>query len=243
VPELTVVSFNVHWGLGDRRDGWPPFDVVEECRPFEADVIVLQETWAPDGQPAQHDEVAAALGMDVLSVPLSRSDVEPKPTVVSRADPDRAKGSGDWCLALLTRKPIRTSRVVPLPQLRVDPSSRVLLEVEIDVDGTNLAVVGTHFSHLEFGSLLHTLPLRRGLPPTDRPAVLIGDMNMWGWTIAAMAPRGWRRAVKGKTWPARKPHHQIDHVLVTPGVEVVHGEVLPSSVSDHRPIRARLRVT
>ena len=32
VPELTVVSFNVHWGRGDRHDGCRPFDLVEVCR-------------------------------------------------------------------------------------------------------------------------------------------------------------------------------------------------------------------
>ncbi len=46
-------------------------------------------------------------------------------------------------------------------------------------------------------------------------------MNMWGWTIAAMTPEGWRRVVQGKTWPAHRPTHQIDHILVTPSVEVV----------------------
>ena len=119
----------------------------------------------------------------------------------------------------------------------------MLLHAEIDVDGTNLTVVATHFSHLEFGSPLQTRALRRGLPPADRPAVLVGDMNMWGWTIDAMTPPGWRRAVRGKTWPAPRPRHQIDHLLVTPSVEVVRGEVLPDQGSDHLPIRARLRVT
>jgi endonuclease/exonuclease/phosphatase family metal-dependent hydrolase len=243
VPELTVVSFNVHWGRGDRHSGFAPFDLVEVCHGFEADVMVLQETWAPDGLPAQHDEVAAALGMEVIAVTLARSALEPTVRLVSRGDPERTKGTGDWCLAMLSRKPIRTNRVVALPQLPVDPSSRVLLEAEIDVDGTNLTVVGTHFSHLEYGSPLQTRALRRGLPPVDRAAAFVGDMNMWGWTIAAMTPPDWRRAVLGKTWPARRPRHQIDHILVTPTVEVVSGEVLDSAGSDHRPIRARLRVT
>jgi endonuclease/exonuclease/phosphatase family metal-dependent hydrolase len=242
MPELTIVSFNVHWGRGSKRDGWPAYDLVEVCRSFDADVIALQETWAPDGGVAQHDEVAAQLGLEVVSVPLARAVLEPRPSLVSRADPARAKGDGDWCLALLSRRPIRTNRVIDLPQLSLDPWSRVLLQAELDIDGSNLTVVTTHFSHLEFGSPLHTRPLRRHLPTTDRPGVLTGDMNMWGWTISAMAPSGWRRAVRGKTWPAHKPHHQIDHLLVTPGVEVVRGEVLPDQGSDHRPIRARLRV-
>ena len=242
MPELTVVSFNVHWGVGSKRYGYPAFDLVEACRGFDADIIALQETWAPDDGVSQHDEVAKALGLDVAAVPLARAQLEPEPKLLSPATAGRPEGDGDWCLALLTRQPIRTTRVIDLPHLRLDPWSRVLLQAELDVDGANLTVVTTHFSHLEFGSVLHTRALRRALPPTDRPGVFIGDMNMWGWTMSAMAPSGWRRVVRGKTWPAHRPGHQIDHILVTPSVELVGSEVLPDLGSDHRPVRARLRV-
>jgi endonuclease/exonuclease/phosphatase family metal-dependent hydrolase len=238
-----MVSFNLHWGRGRVRDGCPEFDVVQTCESLGADVLVLQETWAPDDGPAQHDEVGAALGMSVVAVQLARATVEPKPRLTSRADPERRTGDGDWGLALLSRKPIRTTQVTNLRQLPFDPCTRVLLEAEIDVDGTNLTTVATHFSHLEYGSPLQARALRRALPPSDRAGALVGDMNMWGWTVSAMVPSGWQRAVRGKTWPSHRPHHQIDHLLVTPSVEVVHGEVLPHLGSDHRAIRARLRVT
>jgi endonuclease/exonuclease/phosphatase family metal-dependent hydrolase len=243
VPELTIASFNVHWGLGHDKEGFPPFDVTAACESFDADVIVLQESWAPDGGVAQHTEVAERLGMQCVPVPLARSTIGPKPKLVGRAGAPGNPGDGDWCLALLSRKPIRSTRTIPMPQLFFDPSARMLLHAEIDVDGTNLTVVATHFSHLEFGAPLQTRALRRGLPPIDRPATLVGDMNMWGWTIDAMAPAGWRRAVRGKTWAAPHARHQIDHVLVTPSIEVVRGEVLPDLGSDHLPIRVRLRVT
>jgi endonuclease/exonuclease/phosphatase family metal-dependent hydrolase len=241
MPEMTLASFNVHWGFGHPRHGHPPFDVVAACETFDADVIVLQESWAPDGGPGHHDLVAERLGMQCVAVPLARSSLRGKPHLVGRAG--APGGEGDWCLALLSRKPIRSTRTVELRQLFLDPCTRVLLNAEIDIDGTNLTVVATHFSHLEFGAPLQTRALRRGLPPTNRPAALVGDLNMWGWTIDLMAPSGWRRAVRGKTWPAPKARHQIDHLLVTPSVEVVRSEVLPHQGSDHLPIRARLRVT
>lgn len=243
MSELTIASFNLHWGRGPRRSGWAPFDVVDACKQLDADVVVLQESWAPDRDLAQHDAVAAALGAEAVVVPLSRADVEPRLRVVSRADNREARqGTGDWCLALLSRLPITSTDVIALPQLWLDPCSRAVLRAEIDVDGRPLQVAATHFSHLEFGSPLQARALRRALPPVDRPGVFVGDMNMWGWTISAMAPDGWQRAVRGKTWPARRPSHQIDHLLVTDQVEVVESEVLPDLGSDHRPIRARLRL-
>ena len=178
--------------------------------------------------------------MDVVAVPMARAVLEPKPKLVEPGRPrraERATATGAWPCS-------RASRSAPPASIDAAPAAaptrrpRALLQAELDVDGTNLTVVATHFSHLEFGSPLHAAALRRGLPPTDRPAVFVGDMNMWGWTIAAMVPKGWRRVVRGKTWPARRPAHQIDHLLVTPSVEVVRGEVLPDAGSDHRPIRA-----
>jgi endonuclease/exonuclease/phosphatase family metal-dependent hydrolase len=59
--------------------------------------------------------------------------------------------------------------------------------------------------------------------------------------VVAVLP-GWRRAVFGRSWPAHRPHSQIDHVLVRDDVTVLSGEVLGATPSDHRPIRARLRV-
>ena len=243
MPELTVASFNVHWGRGDRRSGYAPFDVAAACARLDADLIVLQESWAPDDGVAQHHAVAQALGMEAIVVPMGRSEVEPKLRLVSRADPARRAGTGDWCLALLSRHPVLSHSVTELPALRLDPSTRVLLRVDLDVDGRRLPVVATHFSHLEFGSPLQTRALRAGLPPVSEPAVLLGDMNMWGWTISAMTAGGWRRVVQGKTWPARRPHHQIDHILVTPSVEVVDSDVLPDLGSDHRPVRATVRIS
>jgi endonuclease/exonuclease/phosphatase family metal-dependent hydrolase len=243
MSELTIASFNIHWGRGPRRSGWAPFDVVEACKQLDADVIVLQESWAPDDDLSHHDEVAAALGAEAVVVPLGRAVVEPKMRMVSRADATETRqGAGDWCLALLSRLPITSTSTVTLPQLRLDPSTRAVLRAEIDVGGRPLQLATTHFSHLEFGSPLQARALRRALPRSTEPAAFVGDMNMWGWTISAMVPDGWRRAVRGKTWPTRRPSHQIDHLLVTSPVEVVEAEVLRDLGSDHRPIRARLRL-
>lgn len=240
--ELTVASLNVHWGRGTKRSGYAPFDVTEACDRFDADVIALQESWAPDGEESQHDAAARELGYQVVAVPLSRAVAWPEPDITDRYDPDRRTGSGDWCLAVLSRLPIIATQTSRIWQLPVDPSSRAVLRVDLDVDGSTLALCSTHFTHLEFGAVLHTRALRRALPSADQPAVLLGDMNMWGWCTSAMAPRGWRRVGRGATWPAHRPHSRIDHLLVTRPVEVMETETLPDVGSDHRPIRARLRL-
>ena len=238
--ELTVASFNIHWGRGLRWLGCKPFDPVAACARLDTDVLVLQESWAPDDGEAQHDAIASALGYEVVAEPLARTVVEPAPRVVGRAGAD--VGAGDWCIAVLSRLPTVATTVTPLPQLRFDPCSRAIIRVDIPVGDRVLAVHGTHLAHLEMGAMLQRRALREALAPAADPALLIGDMNMWGWCISAMAPRGWTRVGRGRTFPTPYPHSRIDHLLVTPSVQVREIEVVDERGSDHRPIRARLAV-
>jgi len=69
--------------------------------------------------------------------------------------------------------------------------------------------------------------------------VIAGDLNMPGpatWT----AGHGYRRVVRGPTFPAHRPLIQIDHLLAGPGVRAEAAEVLPGVGSDHLPVRAQL---
>jgi endonuclease/exonuclease/phosphatase family metal-dependent hydrolase len=112
--------------------------------------------------------------------------------------------------------------------------------VDVTAEGVPLSIVGTHMSHLQYGSHRHYGTLNTLLRSHARPnAVLLGDMNLWGPPVRAFL-RDWHRAVKGRTWPAWSPHSQIDHILVRGNVQVGVGSVLPDAGSDHLPVRAEL---
>jgi len=68
---LTVANFNMHAGV----DGWGrPFDIVAACAAFDADVLVLEESWTNDGDgpgAGQAEQIAAALGYQVTSCVLA----------------------------------------------------------------------------------------------------------------------------------------------------------------------------
>jgi endonuclease/exonuclease/phosphatase family metal-dependent hydrolase len=238
VPELTVVSFNCHAGLQPRRNGaCEPYDLAAVLRGFDADVIVVQESFRPDGGIAPAAQVAEELGHTVHELPFGKARLEPWPHVGRDGE-----GSGVVGLAVITRHPSRLVGRLSVGTIPGDfTPERGALHVEVDVDGTTIDVVGVHLtSRLPFGPPIQMRRLARQLPPRHRRAVIAGDHNFWGPGVSAFLP-GWKRTVRGRTWPASRPHSQIDHILVSPSVRAVHSEVLPPQGSDHRAVRAALR--
>jgi endonuclease/exonuclease/phosphatase family metal-dependent hydrolase len=262
-PTVSLASFNVHCGV----DGWGrPFDVVGECAALDTDLLVLQESWAPDdGRPSTAAAVADRLGYPhLVEAPMAHGRLfGPDPTADGRWGPPRGPdhdtlrldghlrgraralaqrrpyGTGRFGVALLSRVPLATTGRLDLGKLPRDPAGRVVITASVTVGDRSLEVLGTHMSHLLYRSPVQYLRLRRLVPTTDRPAVLAGDMNLWGPGVTTFLT-GWRRAVRGRTWPSWRPHSQLDHVLVTPPVTVVDARVVPGSGSDHRPVRVTL---
>ena len=242
MPELSVGSFNLHMGRGAGGHGAPFYDVVAAAKEVDTDVLVLQEAWVPDDpdDPGNVVEIATALGYEVAATfSVARATCHDQVRLTGR---EGDAGDGDWMIAVLSRLPVSSAEVVPLaPQLPRDPARRAVLRVAVDVGGSPFTVVGTHMPLLKDPVWRLRPSLRAALPRVDEAAAFAGDMNMWGWCIDRLVPRGWRRAVRGRTYPSHRPHSQTDHILVTPVVEVVEAEVVPQVMSDHRPVRARLR--
>lgn len=264
--QFVAASYNVHAGI----DGWGrPHDVVGVCRQIDADVLVLQESWRPEGRPSVADEVAEALGYALTEVALAHGrratphappdagwmrsldwrtashslylDSErPFPARVVESARYREAEKGTWGIAVLSRIPVKHSEVLPLVRLRRDRANRALVALQLELDGREVGVAGTHMSHLSHGSALHFRAVARMLDGVfgDEPVLFAGDMNLWGPPIHALLGQ-WQRAVKGKTWPAWRPHSQLDHLLVR-GLSVIDAGVWPESGSDHRPVWARL---
>lgn len=220
----------------NRRTPPPAYDLAGSLAGLDADIIIAQEAFRPDEGTSALDEAAARLGFEQREVMFGRASLAPWPHICSG-------GGGQVGLAVLSRYPIRRWTEVPVRPVPFDPApSRQALHVEVDIDGQPLDVVGVHLtSRLPHGPAMQLRHLRPQLPHAGRPAVVAGDFNFWGPPVVGML-EGWRRAVRGRTWPAERPRNQIDHVLVRGGVEVLGGEVLDDVGSDHRPVRTRLRI-
>lgn len=260
---LVVASFNLHAGV----DGWgAPFDLRAVLAALDADAVVLEESFSPAGGPSLAELAGAELGYEVVAVPLARARrlrlAGPGPGTRGRWGPPKAARArslwlelprhtrrqpprqrrgepGTWDLAVLSRVPIETWRAVPLPALRRDGPERHLVEAVLATDAGPFTLAATHLAHLSAGSPIQIRALARLLAHQSGPAALLGDMNCFGPPLVALLP-GWRRAVRGRSWPSWRPCCQPDHVLVNKAVRVVAGRVVPLGGSDHLPVRAEL---
>jgi endonuclease/exonuclease/phosphatase family metal-dependent hydrolase len=212
-----------------------PYDVADVLDRLDADVLVLPETFLPHG----HEGVMGQLPERGYTVEYDRWV-----TLAVRGPRPRhiVPGDGWWCLAVASRFPVLQRVDIPLPHTLFDPARpRVAIHLTLDVRGTAVDVVGLHTSsRLWWGApVIHLSGLRRELPPFPGAALLAGDFNLWGPGVELLLP-GWHRTVRGRTYPAHRPHSQIDHVLVNDRVTCLEAAVIDDERSDHRPVLVRL---
>src|ERR1700688_469667 len=166
MPRVVVASYNVHGGV----DGWGrPFDVVDACRRIDADVLVLQESWCPDGAVSMAERVAAQMGYVVAELPFARGRIAAPPAdAPQRWGPrlwarrvnglrlDRGRGSGShrdrpnpprrggvrgtWGVAVLSRLAMTHTQSIDLGQLPTDPARRGAIVTEVDPPGGALSL-------------------------------------------------------------------------------------------------------
>jgi endonuclease/exonuclease/phosphatase family metal-dependent hydrolase len=229
---VAIASMNLQCGIGTRGQ---PYDVEAAILSLDAPVIVLQETWSPDGAAADPVQIAAKkLGAQLFRVPVRHVEDLTKVLIPVRSGP------GTIGIALLSALPVTGYEVLELGDVPGDTVSRRAQIAVIDAGGSApLRLAGAHLTY-RLLSPLQLARLVRHLHGSELPTVIAGDLNM-PRRLAGLAP-GYAPAVRGRTWPAELPVVQLDHVLAGRRVEAAHGAVLPPAGSDHLPVRARLRL-
>jgi endonuclease/exonuclease/phosphatase family metal-dependent hydrolase len=202
-------------------------------------VLVLPESFRPDDGPGLLDGLAAA-GYTIETVPFTRFEIWHS----SSSGRGWRPSPGTWCLAIASRLPMSNRREIPMGKVFRDWAGvRSALQVELEVGNRTVTLIGLHTSSKLWwaGPVTHLRTLRASLPRGPEPAIVAGDFNLWGPGVVSLLP-GWRRTVRGATYPAHRPHSQIDHILVNPAVTCVDSEVVAAFGSDHRAVRARLSI-
>jgi endonuclease/exonuclease/phosphatase family metal-dependent hydrolase len=225
---LRVVSYNIRHGEG--MDGRVDLDrTAATLRALQPDLIALQEVdngVKRSGRVDQAARLGTALGM--------------RASFASFMDYQ----GGRYGLAVLSRLPIRSERVIPLPP-GDEPRAALLLEVEAE-DGQSVAIACVHFHWVADDATRYAqaATLCQSLDALAMPWLVVGDYNdtSGSRTLALFEERA-KHAAKQEgarfTFPADAPDREIDFVYAAPRERwgVLQSCAIDERVaSDHRPV-------
>ena len=244
-----IMTYNVHScvGVDGRLDVGRVAAVIAQSRP---DIVALQEldVCRPrTGSVDQAHAIATRLGMGVHFNSAMQVEEE---------------RYGDAILTALPMRLVRSGALPTLPRVRgLEPRGALWAAVEVE-PGVELQVMNTHLGlvPLEQRAQATCLLGRDWLGSDDcrDPALLIGDFNATARyavdkRLTERLPDAQRdmqlsgrRPRTSPTFPSRFPMLRIDHLFVSPGVEVLDVTApngpLARAASDHLPLVADLRI-
>lgn len=146
------------------------------------------------------------------------------------------------CLGCLSRWPLEVVQYHPLPGWL---PGRGALEVEIRPPGhksLRLIIVHLALGRRARSRQLHFLATLIK-PRTD--TIVLGDLNCSTGELTAhhgVRDAGLQGVHSEHTFPSWRPTRLLDHVLVTPAVEVIGATALEERLSDHLPVAVEIRL-
>ena len=233
-----IVTYNVHRCVGnDRRlDVARVAAVLAELQP---DIVALQELDVGRRRTNHVDqahEIAQRLSMTHHFHAAMQVEEE---------------RYGDAILTVYPERLVKAGPLPGLPRVRgLEP--RGALWVEVEIDGRPVQIVNTHLGLVPREQRLQAAALAGpgwlGHPDCHGPAILLGDFNATASSVVyrtlvkrlqparQLAPR----KSPTSTFPSQLPVLRIDHLFVSPGVEV-HDVTAPFTpltrvASDHLPL-------
>lgn len=235
-PTVRVMSYNIRHAEG--MDGKiDPARIADVIRRSGAEIVALQEVDRGTGRTARRDlaaEIARHLGMEHF---FGRSVY--------------VQG-GEYGNAVLTRHPIKSGRVLPLPLIG-DGEQRTVIALTLDVHGRDVLLLATHLDHRDDDAerrqsvaLIKTLIAEAG----DVPVFVVGDFNadpasrVYAEMETVLADT-WKRVGRGDglTFPSDAPTLRIDYLWISPrSIEPISAEVVSSLASDHSALTGTFRL-
>jgi endonuclease/exonuclease/phosphatase family metal-dependent hydrolase len=248
---VRIATFNILHGRSV-EDGRVDVDrLAAAVKSLDPDVLGLQEVDRdqPRSLGADLTAVAAEAMGAVDSQFVAALSGTPGGTWMA-ATGEEQPGSASYGIALLSRYPVVSWRVVRLPALRATvplwstwtnrpylarDEPRVAVAAVLEGPFGQFTVCNTHLSFVPGWNALQLRRLVHSLSGTREPLVLIGDLNMQ--TGQALRTSGLRSIAAAATFPAPDPRRQIDHVLVRGDLRSRGpAEAVRLPLSDHRAL-------
>ncbi len=242
--ELRIMTYNILHGMDyalwrtEKRAEIDLSGTAGTIREVGADICALNEVRGAGLTPeytAQADAIGGYLGFHhVFGRSIYVGGTEPY-------------GNG-----LVSRYPIASSEVIPIPDPIVDGrvpdgvESRSVLRCTFDfAGGKHLTVLATHFG-LSLPERENAAALCRKLLETEgNPTILLGDFNstpdegiLWRLRRDYRSVGDFRKC----TFPTDKPNIRIDYIFLNDRVALRRHGIGPTSASDHLPVWADVQI-
>ena len=249
---MRIATFNILHGRSPEDDRVDVDRLAAAVKDIDADVLGLQEV--DRDQPRSWGADLTAVAAEAMGAPehqfVAALSGTPGGTWMA-ATGEEQPGSASYGIALLSRFPVVSWRVVRLPPLRgrvpvwfrgarrpavVSDEPRVAVAAVLEGPHGQFTVANTHLSFIPGWNAVQLRRLVRSLAGTREPLVLVGDLNMEPARAARIS--GLRAlATAAPTFPVESPARQLDHVLVRGPIEAIGAaEALRLPLSDHRAL-------
>lgn len=227
-PSVRIMTFNIHHGEG--MDGRLDLErIANVITGAKADIVGLQEVDRGVERTQSRDILKELADLTGMRYAFGKNiDLQ----------------GGDYGNALLTRFPI-VSEGNRLLEPIGGGEQRGVLQTVLDVDGTRVLVLTTHFDHRrDSAQRPRSAEQMRDMVAQwgEGPAVLFGDFNDAPdspayATLTKVATDAWTVVGKdeGYTIPVETPRRRIDWILLR-GLTAVDGQVIRTDGSDHLPV-------
>jgi endonuclease/exonuclease/phosphatase family metal-dependent hydrolase len=248
---VRIATFNLLHGRS-LDDGKVDVDrLATAVKDLDADVLGLQEVDRdqPRSMNADLTAVAAEAMGAVDSQFVAALSGTPGGTWMA-ATGDEQPGSASYGIALLSRWPVVSWRVVRLPPMKASvplwsqqtnrpflarDEPRVAVAAVIDGPFGRFTVCNTHLSFIPGWNGRQLRQLVRSLDGSPEPLVLVGDLNMQRGP--AVRHSGLASIAAAPTFPTGRPLRQLDHVLVRGALRASGpAEAVRLPLSDHRAL-------
>jgi endonuclease/exonuclease/phosphatase family metal-dependent hydrolase len=249
-----MATFNILHGRSP-EDGRVDTDrLADAVKTLDADVLGLQEVDRDQPRSSGADLTAvAAEAMGAVDHEFVAALAGTPGGTWMAATGEEQPGSATYGIALLSRYPVVSWRVIRLPQpharvpmwfkrsrrpVLVSDEPRVAVAAVLEGPFGPVTVCNTHLSFIPGWNGWQLRRLVRSLADTPEPLVLMGDLNMQRRQAARVS--GLTPLASAATFPAPRPLRQLDHVLARGGLRAEgEAEAVRLPLSDHRALVVR----